>query len=218
MQAGVEAADVAQGPGDVGVARLPVGVAIEQGDPADLLVEQRGDAIIEDGVVGDDLFCGVLAGIGGTVDCLVDRLAKGGEFYVQGIDAGHHGGRIVERAGQGALDLIHLLARAVGLLAVFFDHFGPHFRVHGGRPHQDVGGETALGIEIARNVADGPDDLQPSLGDRNLVHGLVFRGGDIDRQPAADGGKRDDGGGQQGTDFHGIWAVHDGCGASSPLS
>ena len=36
VHAGVEAADVAQRPGDVGVARLPVGGAVERGEPADL--------------------------------------------------------------------------------------------------------------------------------------------------------------------------------------
>ena len=45
-----------------------------------------------------------------------------------------------------------------------------------------------------------------ALGHGNILHGLVFGGGDIDRETAADGGQRDDGGSQQGADFHEICA------------
>ena len=122
-----------------------------------------------------------------------------------------HGGAVVERAGQGRSRIWFILSRAPSVCLRYLSLSSARcFRIHGGRPEQDVGGEAALGIDIARNVADGPDDLQPALRDRNLVHRLVFRDGDIDREAAADGGKRDDGGGQQGTDFHGIWAVHEG--------
>ena len=203
MQAGVVAADVAQGPGDVGVARLPVGVAVELRHPADLLVEQRGDGGVEHGVVGDDLPGRVLAGLGRAVDRLVDGLAQGGEFDVQRVDAAADGGAIVERAGQVLADRIHLVARAVGLLAVFVVELGPHLRVDRGRPVEDVGGKAALGIHVARDFADGPHHLQPALRDRDLVHGLVFRDGHIDGEAAADGGERDDGGGQERADFHG---------------
>ena len=206
MDAGVVAADVAQRPGDVGVACLPVRVAVELGHLAHLLVEQRGDGGIEDGIIGDDLPGGVLAGLGRTVDRLVDRLAKCGEFLVQLIDGAAHGGAIVERTGQVFADCVHPVARAVGLLAIFVVELRPHPRIHDGRPVQDVGGETALGIEVARNFADGPDHFKPALGDGNLVHRLVFRNGHVNSEPAADDGQGDDGGSQQGTDFHGIWA------------
>ena len=205
MQAGVVTADVAQRPGDVGIARLPVGVAVEQGHLADLLVEQRGDGGVEDGVIGDDLPGGVLAGLGRTVDRLVDGLAKRREFLIQLIDRAAHGGAIVER-GQVLADRVHLVARAVGLLAVFFVEFGPRLRIHDRGSVQDIGGEATLGIHVARNFADRPDHLEPALCDGNLVHRLVFRNGHINREPAADGGQGDDGGSQQGTDFHGICA------------
>ena len=194
VDARVVAADVAQRPGDVGIARLPVGVAVEQGHLADLLVEQRGDGGIEDGVIGDDLPGGVLAGFGRTVDRLVDGVAKGCEFAVQGVHAAGHRGAVVKAAGQDFADRIHLVAGAIGLLAVFVVELGTHFRIDGGRPVQDVGGKAPLGVHIARDVADGPDDLQPALRHGNLVHGLVLCDGDIDRETAADGGKRDDGG------------------------
>ena len=90
--------------------------------------------------------------------------------------------------GQVLADRIHLVARAVGVLAVFVVEFGPHFRVHRGRPVEDVGGKAALGIHVARNFADRPHHLQPALRDRDLVHGLVFRHGHIDGEAAADGG------------------------------
>ena len=133
VDARVVAADVAQRPGDVGVARLPVGVAVEQGHLADLLVEQRGDGGIEDGVIGDDLPGGVLAGLGRTVDRLVDGVAKCCEFRVQRIDCAAYGGAIVERPGQVFADRVHLVARAVGLLAVFVVEFRARLRIHDGR-------------------------------------------------------------------------------------
>ena len=109
---------------------------------------------------------------------------------------------IVERTGRAPM--IHLFARAIGLLAVFVVEFRPQFRIHRGRSEHDVGGEAALGVHVARDFADGPDDLQPALRDGNLVHRLVFRGGDIDGKPAADSGQRDDCDRQQGANFHEI--------------
>jgi hypothetical protein len=126
------------------------------------------------------------------------------EFCVQAVHAAGHGGAVLEHAELGRPDLIHLFAGAVGLLAVFVVEFRPHFRVHRGRPEHDVGGEAALGVHIARDFADGPDDLQPALRDGNLVHRLVFRGGDIDGKTAADSGQRDDCDRQQGANFHEI--------------
>jgi hypothetical protein len=70
--------------------------------------------------------------------------------------------------------------------------------------------KTALGVEIARNVADRPYDLQPALRNRNLLHRLVFGPRDIDREGTANGGKRDDCGSQQGTDFDEFCADYDG--------
>jgi hypothetical protein len=192
VKAGIETADVAQRPGDVGVARLPVSIAVEQGHLADLLVEHRGDGGIEDGVVGDDLLGGIAAGFGRTIEGLVDGLAQRCEFDVQGIHAAGQSGAILKRAGQRHLDLIHLFAGGIGLLAVLVVEFRAQARVHRGGPEHDVGGEPALGVHIARNVSHHPDDLQPALRDGDLVHRLVFHGGDIDGKTAADSGKRDD--------------------------
>src|SRR5262249_15247202 len=76
-------------------------------------------------------------------------------------------------------------------------------RVDGGRSIENIGGKAALGIEIARNVADGADDREPALRLRDPIHGLVFRHGDVGGKAASDGRERDDGGGQKRTDFHG---------------
>src|SRR6476469_2378488 len=80
--------------------------------------------------------------------------------------------------------------------------FGELRRVDGRRYVEDVGGEAALGVEIARDVADGADDREPALRLGDPVHRLVFRDGDVNGEAAADGRERDDGGGQQRTDFH----------------
>src|SRR6185295_631333 len=71
VNAGVVAADVAQGPCDVGVDGLPVGVAVELRHAPHLFVEQRRDCDIEGRVVGDNLSGRVLAGFGRAVDGLV---------------------------------------------------------------------------------------------------------------------------------------------------
>ena len=201
MQAGIVAADVAQGPGDVGIACLPVGVAVELSHLADLLVEQHGDGGVERGVVGDDFLGGFLADIGGTVDRLVDGVAKRCEFRVQRIDRAAHARAVVERR-EILADRIHLVAGAVGLLAVLFVELSPRFRIHHRWPVQDVGGKAAFGIHVARNFAHGPDHLQPALGNGDPVHRLIFRNGHIDGEAAADSGQGDNGGSQQGTDFH----------------
>ncbi|MHC2666321.1 hypothetical protein ACVINX_007106 [Bradyrhizobium diazoefficiens] len=100
VQAGVEAADVAQRHRDVGVARLPVGVAVEDRHAADLLVEQRGHGAVEHGVVGDDLLGGVLARLRRSRERLVDGLAQRGEFRIDAVDVVAGGGAVVERAGK----------------------------------------------------------------------------------------------------------------------
>ena len=164
-------------------------------------------ATLKAAFVGDNLSGRVLAGFGRTVDGLVYGVAQGGEFDVQRVDAGADGGGIVEPAGQVLADGVHLVARAVGVLAVFVVELGPHFRVHRGRPVEDVGGKAALGIHVARNFADRPHHLQPALRDRDPFHGLILRDGHIDGEATAHSGERDDGGGEEGTDFHGIWAI-----------
>src|SRR6185436_3989144 len=63
-----------------------------------------------------------------------------------------------------------------------------------------------------RDVADRAHHLKPAPRDRNLVHDLVLRSRDVDGEPATDGGKRDDGSGEEGTDFHGICAIFAGAG------
>src|ERR1019366_8609006 len=152
------------------------GVAVEGRYLAHLIVEQVGDRAVERGVVGDDLLGGVAARLGRTVERLDDSLAQIGELRIQRVDGAADGGAVDEIAGQGLADLVHLVVRAVGVLAVFVE-LGARFRLDDGRPEQDVGGDAAFGVEIARNVADDPHDPEPALGYRDLVHGLVFGGG-----------------------------------------
>ncbi len=216
VQAGVEAADVAQHPGDVGVIGLPVGIAVELGHLAHLLVEQGRHRGVEHGVVGDDLPGGILARLGGAVDGLVHGVAQGSEFHVQCVDAAADGGAVVKR-GKILADRVHPVARAIGRLAIFFDKLGSHLRGHHGGPVQDVGGEATLGIHVARDFTDCPHHRQPALRNRHPVHGLVFRDGHIDGETAAHGRQRDDGRGQERADFHGMRAIHDGSG-SGPRS
>ncbi len=203
MQAGIVTADVAQGPGDVGVAGLPVGVAVELGDLADLVVEQLGHGGVEDGVVADDLLCGVLARLGRSVESVVDGGAQCLELGVQRVDPVADSGAVVERAGQRVTDLVHLRQRAVGIPAVLVVQLGAQFRIDRRGAEQQVGGKAALRIHVARDFADRPHHFEPALGDRDLVHRLVFDHRHVDGEAAADGGKRNDGGGEQRADFHG---------------
>ncbi len=201
MHAGIEAADVAQRHGDVGVIGLAVGIAVKDGHAAHLLVEQRGNAGVEQGIVGDDLAGRVLARVRRPRDGLVDRLAQTGELRVDGVDAAADGVAVVEWAGQFLAQRVHLVAGAVGCLAqpVLLGKLG---RVHSGGAIEDVGGKAPLGIEVTRNVADGADNRQPAFGFADPLHRLVFRHGDVDGEAAADGRERDDGAGQERTDFH----------------
>ena len=128
VHAGVEAADVAQHPGDVGVARLPVGDAVEGGEPADLLVEQKGHAGIEGGVVGDDLVAGGAAGVGRRGQRVGDGLAQACEFRLQRVDRTRHRLAVVKRARKRGADLVHLRHGAVGQRAQLVE-LGRLFRI-----------------------------------------------------------------------------------------
>src|SRR6185295_9632801 len=68
--------------------------------------------------------------------------------------------------------------------------------VHRRRSIEDVGGKPALGVHVARDVADRAHHFEPALRHRDLFHGLIFGSRHIDGEPAADGGKRDDDGGE----------------------
>ncbi|MGY3466955.1 hypothetical protein ACVW0I_003826 [Bradyrhizobium sp. LM6.11] len=168
---------------------------------AHLLVEQCGHAAVEHGVVGDDLLGGVLARLRRPGDRLVDGLAQGGELRVDAVDIAAEGGAVVERAGQLLAQRVHPVAGAVGLLAQLA-LLSELRRVDRGRAVEDVGGEAAFGIEIARDVANGADDREPALGFGDPLDCLVLRHGDVDGEAAAHGRERDDGGGQERTDFH----------------
>ena len=185
---------------------MPVGRAVEQRDLAHLLVEQRRDSLVEDRVVGDDFLGRIAAGFRRTGEGLVDVCAQRGELGIQGIDAAADGGAVFDCACQGRLDLVHLVASPIGVPAILVE-FGDQLRIHGGRSEHDIGGKAAFGVHVARDLANRAHHLQPALRDRDLVHGLVLRSRHIDGEPAADGGKRDDGSGKKGTDFHGIWAI-----------
>ncbi|MGY3160417.1 hypothetical protein ACVW0V_009557 [Bradyrhizobium elkanii] len=188
VQAGIKAAGVAQRPGHIGVAGLAVGVAVKAGEAAHLLVEQHGDAGVEDGVVGDDLGCRRTAGVDRTCDRLLDRVAERGELGLQRIDRARNRFAVVERAGQHGADLIDLGERAVGQLAQLVE-IGDLLLVDRAGAEQEVGGHAALGVHVARDVADGADDFEPALRGRDLVHGLVLGHRDIGRQSAADRGQ-----------------------------
>jgi len=172
-----------------------VGVAVKTSHPADLTVQQHRDGAVQHRVVGDDLLDRILARLDRAVERLVHALPERRVLRIDAVDAGAELGAIGERAGQLGLDAIHLLARAVGVPAIFVVRLRAQFRVDAGGPEQEIGGEAALGIEIARNVADGPNHFQPALRHRDLVHRLVFCHRDIDCEAAADGGQRNDGGG-----------------------
>src|SRR3954462_15277108 len=96
---------------------------------------------------------------------------------------------------------VHRVAGGIGLLAQLA-LLGKQRRVDGGRAIEDVGGKAALGVEVARDVADGANDRQPPLPFGDPLHRLVFRHGDVDGEAAAHSRERDDGGGQERTDFH----------------
>ena len=212
MKAGVETADVAQIPGDVGVDGLPVGIAVELRHAAHLLVEQLGGRDVEHGIVGNELPGGVLARFGRAVDRLVHGLAQRVELHVQIVDAGAYRRGVVEAARQVLAHRVHLVACAIGIFAHLLVELLTDRGVHRRRSVEDVGGKAALGIHVARDFADRAHHFQPALCDRDLVHGLIFGSRHIDGEPAADGGKRDDGSGEEGTDFHGILAICAGAG------
>ena len=83
-------------------------------------------------------------------------------------------GPIGERSGQLGLDAIHLLAGAVGVLAIFVVELGAQFRINGGGPEQEIGGEAAFGeVEGHRRLAAaGVEHLAVELA-------RVDQGGDL---------------------------------------
>ena len=160
VQAGVVAADVAQRPGDVGIDRLPVGVAVELRHAADLLVEQRGDGGVEHGVVGDDLPGRVLAGV------RPDRRSP-----CPWPRAGRRTLRSARRcrlptaapsssAPDRSLRITFILSRAPSVFLRYLSLSSARMlRIDGSRPVEDVGGKAALGVQVARDVADRPHQL-----------------------------------------------------------
>ena len=132
-------------------------------------------------------------------------VAQRREFGIQRIDAGCRRRRRRRAPPDRFLRTAFILSRAPSVFLRYLSLSSVRsLRIHRGRPEQDVGGKAALGIHVARDLADRAHHLQPALRDRDLVHGLVLRSRHIDGEPAADGGKRDDGSGEEGADFHGI--------------
>ena len=103
-----------------------------------------GDRAVEDGVVGDDLLGGIAAGLGRTVERLVDASRRAANF-VFSVSMAADGGAVVEVAGQGLADLVHPVARAVGLLAVLVE-LGAQFRFDHGRPDRRLVAKPRSGL------------------------------------------------------------------------
>ena len=116
------------------------------------------------------------------------------------------------RARQVLAHRVHLVACAISIFAHLLVELLADRGVDRRRSIEDVGGKAALGIHVARDVADRAHHFQPALRHRDLVHGLIFGSRHVDGEAAADGGKRDDGGGEEGADFHGILAICAGAG------
>ena len=101
VQAGIVAADVAQGPGDVGVDR-PAGRRRRRAAPSCRTCSSSSavTAALKTALSATIFLAASLRGFRRAVDRLVDGLAQRGELDVQRIDAAADGGAVVERAGQ----------------------------------------------------------------------------------------------------------------------